>query len=124
MSAEVAAGIGAGKLAVAAGIGLPLVAAIVMIMSQPKTKREWAVSLLSTIAFSLLGGAVVVDWLHLAAWLALGIPGIMGIGGIIFACGLPGWVLVRAFFKYTEANKDKGILEVVKEVKDAIKDKE
>jgi hypothetical protein len=32
--------------------------------------------------------------------------GITAIGGVLFACGLPGWVPVRAFFRYSEFNKN------------------
>ena len=106
------------KLGTALGLGVPFAAALVMIMQHPQSKREWAAALLATIAFSLFGGALVVQYFNLTSWLSLGFTGIVAVSGIIFACGLPGWVLVRAFFKYAERSKDKDILEIAKDVKD------
>ena len=48
--------------------------------------------------------------------------GAMGLAGIIFACGLPAWAIVR--FVFTEIDmreqQGQGIVQVIKEIKDEV----
>lgn len=91
--------IGAGGAAGA----VTLAAIVVMLIKRPRTAGEWAVALISTVMSSLALGSWVVLWLGMhkglhspdvfEAWGSL-----MVVGGVIFACGLPGWVLVRIAF--------------------------
>jgi hypothetical protein len=54
----------------------------------------------------------VVRWLGIAHWVNDD-AGMIAIGGIIFVCGLPAWVLVRAWFKWAEKRRDKDLAEIV-----------
>ena len=42
--------------------------------------------------------------------------------GIVFACGLPAWALVRALFTYLERRKDKDLSELAAELRRQLKD--
>lgn len=95
-----------------------LAAVVVMAMTLPKTVREFVVAMISTTVSSLCGGAFVVRWLEIGDW-ANDDVGMVAIGGLIFVCGLPAWVLVRAWFAWSEAKKDRQIGEIVDAVLDA-----
>ncbi|MDH0100104.1 hypothetical protein N7320_02090 [Stutzerimonas stutzeri] len=95
-----------------------LAAVVVMAMTLPKTVREFVVAMISTTVSSLCGGAFVVRWLEIGHW-ANDDVGMVAIGGLIFVCGLPAWVLVRAWFAWSEAKKDRQIGEIVDAVLDA-----
>lgn len=95
-----------------------LAAVVVMAMTLPKTVREFVVAMISTTVASLCGGAFVVRWLEIGHW-ANDDVGMVAIGGLIFVCGLPAWVVVRAWFAWSEAKKDRQIDEIVDAVLDA-----
>jgi len=46
--------------------------------------------------------------------------GLCAIGGLIFACGLPGWAIVRWIFNFIDRNRDSGIDGVARNVKDIL----
>jgi hypothetical protein len=48
------------------------------------------------------------------------VTGLVALGGLIFGCGLPGWAIVRWVFNFIEKNRDAGIDEVAKEVKEVL----
>jgi len=96
-----------------------LAAVVVMAMTLPKTVREFVVAMVSTVVSSICGGAAVVSYLGIAHWINDDF-GFVAIGGLIFVCGLPAWVMVRASFAYVEMRKDKSILEIILEVKAAV----
>lgn len=112
--------IGAGGAAGA----VTLAAIVVMLIKRPRTVGEWAVALISTVMSSLALGSWVVLWLGMhkglhspdvvEAWASL-----MVLGGVLFACGLPGWVLVRiafnTMFKYQDATAQ-DVRQAVKEM--------
>jgi uncharacterized membrane protein len=115
-----------GGLAGAAGIGAGVASYVVMTMTKPKDDQEFRVALACTIAGSLLGGAAAIKYFGIEHW-SKDILGLMGQGGVMFTCGLPAWLLIRALFHYIEKRKDADITEiiadgaqVVKAVKDAI----
>lgn len=89
-----------------------LAAVVVMAMTLPKTVREFTVAMISTSVSSICGGAFVVRWFGIAHWVNDD-AGMIAIGGIIFVCGLPAWVLVRAWFKWAEKRRDKDLAEIV-----------
>lgn len=95
-----------------------LAAVVVMAMTLPKTVREFVVAMISTTVASLCGGAFVVRWLEIGHW-ANDDVGMVAIGGLIFVCGLPAWVVVRAWFAWSEGKKDRQIDEIVDAVLDA-----
>lgn len=106
------------KLAVMFGIPAGLAALFVMLWVQPKSPREWALALISTVMASVCGGAAVIQHYDLHAW-ADNYTGAMGVVGIVFACGLPGWVIVRAAFAWIEKRKGKDLAELIADVKAA-----
>lgn len=46
--------------------------------------------------------------------------GLVALGGLIFGCGMPGSAIVRWVFNFIEKNRDAGIDEVAKEVKEVL----
>lgn len=89
-----------------------LAAIVVMAMTLPKTPREFVVALISTVVSSIGGGAFVIRWLEIGHW-AHDDVGLIGLMGVVFVCGLPAWVLVRALFAWSESKKDRQITEIV-----------
>lgn len=89
-----------------------LATVVVMAMTLPRTVREFFVAMVSTTVSSIGGGAFLVRWLDLGHWVNDDL-GMIAIGGMIFVCGLPAWVLVRALFAWSEAKKDRQITEIV-----------
>ena len=105
----------AGGASMAAAAGATLAAIVVMLMTPPRSPREWAVGLISTVVASIGGGAAVIEYLGLHHWVASPI-GLCAMGGLIFACGLPGWAGVRWMFNFIDRNQDASIAEVAREV--------
>ncbi len=99
-----------GASAVAAG-GAGLAAVVVMLMTPPRSPREWAVGLISTVVASIGGGAAAIEHFGLHQWVNSPI-GLCAMGGLIFACGLPGWAIVRWVFNFIDRNRNAGIDEV------------
>ena len=64
-------------------------------------------------------GAVAVQHFRLQEWVD-SVTGLVALGGLIFGCGLPGWAIVRWVFNFIEKNRDAGIDEVAKEVKEVL----
>lgn len=106
-----------GGAAGAAGIGAGLAAIVVMCAMTPRSPKEWAVGLISTIVASVGGGAAVIQHFDLQHWGQTPI-GLVGMLGLVFACGLPGWALVRWLFNYIEKNRAATITEIVGDVRD------
>lgn len=97
-----------------------LATVVVMAMTLPRTVREFFVAMVCTTVSSIGGGAFLVRWLDLGHWVNDDL-GIIAIGGVIFVCGLPAWVIVRALFAWSEAKKDRQITEIVNAVLEAKK---
>jgi hypothetical protein len=114
MAAWKAAG---GAAGVAAG-GAGLAAIVVMLMTPPRSPREWAVGLISTVLGSVCGGAMVIEWLELQRWM-YSTSGLVSLLGLVFACGLPAWAIVRWLFTYLERRKDRDVLQVFEELRGA-----
>lgn len=109
----------AGGLAGALAGGAALATVVVMLMTPPRSKREWAVGLISTVVSSVGGGAVMVQYFQLQEWVHT-VVGLVALGGLIFGCGLPGWAIVRWVFNFIEKNRDAGIDEIAHDVKDIL----
>jgi len=107
-----------GGLAGLGAIGAGLASIVVMCITRPKDDREWAVALISTVMSSVGGGAAVVMRLDLQSW-AHDPFGLVAMIGLVFACGLPGWALVRWVFNYIGKREGKGIDEVIREARSA-----
>lgn len=115
-SSSSAAGYALWKVAVALGIPAGLVTILVMLWVQPKSPREWSMALICTVCSSLYGGAYVVQHYGLQDWVNSQ-SGVLALGGVIFACGLPGWVIIRAGFAWFDNRKSKDLGELVTDLK-------
>lgn len=104
-----------GAAGFAAG-GAGLAAVIVMLMTPPRSPREWAAGLISTVLGSICGGAAVVQHFGLQAWLGSYV-GLVALMGLAFACGLPAWAVVRWGFTWMEKRRDKDLGEVISDAK-------
>ena len=109
----------AGGVAGALAGGAALAAIVVMLMTPPRSKREWAVGLISTVVSSVGGGAMMVQYFQLQEWVQT-VMGLVALGGLIFGCGLPGWAIVRWVFNFIEKNRDAGIDEIAHDVKEIL----
>lgn len=105
-----------GGLAGVGAIGAGLASLVVMCTMTPRSPKEWAVGLTSTVVGSICGGSAVVQHFGLHEW-AQDYIGMMALLGIVFACGLPAWAIVRWVFNYIAKKNDAGIDEVVDDVK-------
>lgn len=88
-------------------LGPVLATVIVMCLATPQSRKEWIAALTSTVAMSLFGGSMFVDYFHLNF-------GTMATTGLSFACGLPAWLVVRAAFAWMNKNKNKDITQLAK----------
>lgn len=108
-----------GAAGIAAG-GAGLAALVVMLMTRPRDQREWAVSLICTVLGSICGGAVVIMHFDLQRWMDSP-TGLMAVLGIVFACGLPGWTLVRSAFTWMERRHNKDLGELIQDARSTFK---
>jgi hypothetical protein len=110
-----------GGLAGLGAIGAGMAALVVMCMTRPKNDREWVVALISTFVVSIGGCAGIVVYFNLQQAMTGSFFGFMALGGMFFACGLPGWALVRWMFNYIAKRESAGLDEVIADVRGAIK---
>lgn len=108
-----------GGAAGAGAIGAGLASIVVMCIMTPRSGKEWAVGLISTVVASVGGGAAVIQHFGLQSWVQSPI-GLVAMLGLVFACGLPGWALVRWLFNTIERRRDADIAQLAKELKDAV----
>lgn len=108
-----------GGAAGAGAIGAGLASVVVMCAMTPRSPKEWASGIISTVMASIGGGAAVIQHYDLQAWANTPI-GLIAMLGLVFACGLPGWALVRWLFNYIAKRRDADLAEVVNEVKGAL----
>ena len=108
-----------GGAAGVAGLGAAFASVVVMCMTQPRSVKEWAVALISTVLASVGGGAFAIIRFGLLAPAARAqndaelVLALMGMLGIVFACGLPGWAVVRWAFNWMARREGKDLGEVV-----------
>lgn len=105
-----------GGLAGVGAIGAGLAAIVVMCAMTPRSAKEWAVGVISTVVASIGGGAAVIQHFGLEHW-ALTPFGLVAMLGLVFACGLPGWAIVRWLFNYIERRKEADIGDVIRDAK-------
>lgn len=108
-----------GGLAGAGAIGAGLAAIVVMCLMTPRDSKEWAVGIICTVVSSIGGGAAVIQHYELTAWMSSPV-GLVAVLGLVFACGLPGWALVRWLFNYINKRRDADLAAVVSEVRSTI----
>ena len=92
---------------------------VVMLMSPPRSTRDWAVGFISTVVTGIGGGAIASQDVRLQEWVD-SVTGLGALGGLIFGCCRPGWAIVRWVFNFIEKNRDAGIDEVAKEVREVL----
>ncbi|MEH6483046.1 MULTISPECIES: hypothetical protein [Pseudomonas] len=112
-------GIALYKLGILGAFSAVLVTIVVMAMTLPKSAREFVVAMISTVVASLGGGAFVIRWFDLQHW-ANDDVGLIALAAVIFVCGLPAWVLVRALFVYAELRKSMSLIDMISEIKGAV----
>ncbi|MCU4389895.1 hypothetical protein KTH73_04025 [Acinetobacter courvalinii] len=100
-----------------------LIAMVVMMIRMPRNPQEWAVGLICTVVSSITGGSFFIVKFGLHDWVN-DVWGVLALGGFFFACGLPGWFLVRLTANFMSQRESKNILEVVRELKKEVKDGE
>ena len=61
----------------------------------------------------------MIQYFALYNWVQSGV-GLLAMGGLIFACGLPGWLLVRWLFNFIDKRRDAGIDEIARDVKEVL----
>ncbi|WP_455275141.1 hypothetical protein [Ralstonia thomasii] len=105
-----------GGLAGIGAIGAALASIVVMCITTPRSPREWAVGLISTVVGSIGGGSVVIQRFGLQSW-AHEPTGLVAMLGLVFACGLPAWAIVRWLFNYIVKRQGAGLDDVVADVK-------
>ena len=115
-----AGGLALYKIGALGALATLLVAVVVMAMTVPRTAREFVVALICTVVGSMGGGAFVIRWLGIGHWAQDDI-GLVGLVAVAFVCGLPAWVMVRGWFAYTEASKGRSLLELIRELRGAVK---
>ncbi|MCO8066085.1 hypothetical protein [Acinetobacter schindleri] len=98
-------------------LSILLVATVVLMMRLPRSPQEWVTGLICTVVSSLAGGAfIIVKW-SLHQWVT-DVWGMIALGGFFFACGLPGWAMVRWTFNLIEQREGKTILDIFREFKE------
>lgn len=105
-----------GGMAGAGAIGAGLASVVVMCITTPRSSKEWAVGLISTVVGSVGGGSAVIQHYGLQSW-AYEPTGLVAMLGLVFACGLPGWAIVRWLFNYIEKRHGAGLDDVVADVR-------
>jgi hypothetical protein len=115
-----------GWLAGMGAIGAGLASLVVMCTMTPRSPKEWAVGLVSTVVGSMCGGSWLVKYFGIGGWAVsaageLDYFGLMAIVAIAFAAGLPAWALVRWTFNYINKRADADITEVAADAAEAAK---
>lgn len=109
-----------GGLAGLGTIGAALAAVVVMCMTPPHTRPEWAVALISTVMSSIGIGSLTIHHFGLQAW-AYDPYGLVSLLALVFVCGLPGWAIIRWIFNFIAKREGRGIDEVVRELRGVAK---
>lgn len=108
-------------MAIVVILSAALIALVVMMIRMPRNPQEWAVGLICTVVSSITGGSFFIVKFGLHDWVN-DVWGVLALGGFFFACGLPGWFLVRLTANFMSQRESKNILEVVRELKKEVKD--
>ncbi|ENZ1199059.1 TPA: hypothetical protein ACV20N_000427 [Acinetobacter baumannii] len=107
-------------MAIVVILSTALIALVVMMIRMPKNPQEWAVGLICTVVSSITGGSFFIMKFGLHEWVN-NVWGVLALGGFFFACGLPGWFIVRITTNFINQRESKNIVEVVKELKKEMK---
>lgn len=102
-------------MAIGAGIGGAVMAVVVMTLTPPKSHKESAVALISTLVFAVCGSSFLK--IYFGIEFPNNLTGYLADGGLAFVCGAPGWVLVKAFFLTAEKLHGKDLGQIIKTIK-------
>lgn len=105
-----------GGLAGMGAIGAGLATIVVMCVMTPRTRSEWVVGLISTVVGSISGGAFVIQHYRLFDWMHSPF-GLVATLGLVFACGLPAWAIVRWAFNFYDRRRGHDIKQIVDELR-------
>jgi len=108
-----------GGMAGAGAIGAGLASVVVMCTMTPRSPKEWAVGLISTVMGSIGGGAAAIQYFELQHWANTPI-GLVAMLGLVFSCGLPAWAIVRWLFNYIERRQGADLVDVARDVREVI----
>lgn len=102
-------------------LGASLAAVVVMCLTPPRNQREWTVGLISTVIGSIGGGSAVIQHFELQSW-AHSPYGLIAMLGLVFACGLPAWALVRWLFNgIAKRDAEKAdLMDIAREMKEKL----
>jgi hypothetical protein len=114
-STAAGAGVVASKIISAPVFAAAVASLVVMLLTMPQGKKHQAIALGLTFLTSIYGGAFAIDYFDLQALSDV------AKGGIYLLAGLPAWVAVRGFFSYTERDKNKSLVDYIKEIRGAWK---
>jgi hypothetical protein len=104
-----------GAAGMAAG-GATLATIVVMLMQPPRSAREWMVGLICTVVGSITGGATLISYFGLQAWMDSPV-GLVAVLGLVFASGLPVWAVVRSAFTWLDRRQGKDLGELYRDAK-------
>lgn len=97
-----------------ASLGGIFIAALSMAFATPKSQKEMAIAVCSMLFFAVCGSAFIK--VYFGIHLPDDIDGHLANSGLAAVCGAPAWLVVRAWFNYFEKNKDKTIVDLVKQL--------
>lgn len=105
-----------GGLAGMGAIGAGLAAVVVMCIMTPRTRGEWVTGLISTVVGSISGGAFVIQHFELFYWMHNPF-GLVATLGLVFACGLPAWAIVRWWFNFYDKRRAQDLKQIIDELR-------
>jgi hypothetical protein len=101
-----------GGLAGIGAIGAGLATIVVMCLLRPRSQAEWVVGIISTVVGSVCGGAAAIQYFEIQHW-ANSMFGLVAMIGLVFACGLPAWAIVRWTFNYINKHEGADIAQII-----------
>lgn len=108
-----------GSVAFLTALAAALSTLVTMCVSPPESRKEWFVAITSTVISSICGGSYIVMRFGLQDWTD-SYFGLSSLFGLVFACGLPGWSMVRWIFNSLRSKEGMEIEDVVVQVKEKL----
>lgn len=100
-------------MAIVVILSTALIAFVVMMICMPNNPQEWAVGLICTVVSSITGGSFFIMKFGLHEWVN-NIWGVLALGRFFFACGLPGWFIVRITANFINQREGKTLRKLLK----------
>jgi len=94
---------------------------IVMALTKPKSNREFLCAITATFVGAIWGPSVLILFFHIDFSTVSAMDQDKVRNLLTVVCGLPGWVIVRACFNWSEVNRTKTIVDLVKQIKELFK---